>query len=153
MKFSQVVVVLGKNSEQVHAALNDFTFTFIENTLWNSGQASSIAEGVKALDKKIEAAFFFVADQPLISCELVEHVIDAWKSQSGDIFVPHCGEHRGNPVLFSRKTFSKLLALTGDQGGKGIFQEFNVTLVPWSRPEEFMDIDTKEDYQKLLEIK
>jgi CTP:molybdopterin cytidylyltransferase MocA len=77
-------------------------------------------------------------------------VIDAWISQAGDIFVPHCGDKRGNPVLFSRKTFSKLLTLIGDQGGKGIFQEFDVTLVPWSKPEEFMDIDTQEDYQKLV---
>jgi molybdenum cofactor cytidylyltransferase len=152
MKFSQVVVVLGKDSKPVHAALNNFVFTFVENTLWNSGQASSIAEGVNALDKKIKAAFFFVGDQPLISCELINCVINSWKSQSGDIFVPHCGEQRGNPVLFSRKTFSKLLTLTGDQGGKRIFPEFNVTLVPWSRPEEFMDIDTQEDYQKLIEI-
>jgi len=151
-QITQIVVVLGKNSKQVQSALKDFSFTFIENKLWNSGQASSIAEGVKVLDKKIAAAIFFVGDQPLISCELIDHVIDAWKSQSGDIFVPHCGEQRGNPVLFSRNTFSKLLTLTGDRGGKEIFHEFNVTLVPWSRPEEFMDIDTQEDYQKLIKI-
>jgi molybdenum cofactor cytidylyltransferase len=146
-----VIVVLGKDSDRARDVLKEFPFTFIENPQWSSGQASSIAEGVNTLLPSIRAAFFFLGDQPRISSELVKHVISAWETQPGDIFVPHFGEQRGNPVLFSKNTFTRLLTLTGDQGGKGIFAAFNVTLVPWLRPDEFLDVDTQEDYRKLME--
>jgi molybdenum cofactor cytidylyltransferase len=57
---------------------------------------------------------------------------------------------RGNPVLFDRATFADLMQLTGDAGGRQVFSKHLVTWVPWVEPSAGMDVDTPEDYARLL---
>ncbi len=39
--------------------------------------------------------------------------------------------------------------MTGDQGGRAIFSEFQVEYFPWLDDCMALDIDTPEDYEKL----
>jgi CTP:molybdopterin cytidylyltransferase MocA len=53
--------------------------------------------------------------------------------------------------LFDRRTFPELLGLSGDQGGRVLFSRYPARWVPWHDPAVLQDIDTPEDYQRLLE--
>jgi molybdenum cofactor cytidylyltransferase len=67
------------------------------------------------------------------------------------ILAPFVNDRRANPVLFGRETFNDLLILNGDQGGRAIFSKFNPTYMEWADDRLLMDVDTPEDYQRLLE--
>jgi molybdenum cofactor cytidylyltransferase len=60
-------------------------------------------------------------------------------------------ERRGNPVLFDRVTFPDLLSLQGDVGGRAIFHKHKVEFLPWHDDALLLDVDTPEDYQRLIE--
>jgi molybdenum cofactor cytidylyltransferase len=67
------------------------------------------------------------------------------------VLAPYINDRRANPVLFDRETFDDLLKLEGDQGGRAIFSKFNPAYLEWTDDRLSMDVDTPEDYQRLLE--
>jgi molybdenum cofactor cytidylyltransferase len=54
--------------------------------------------------------------------------------------------------MFDRVTFDDLLSLTGDTGGRSLFSRYPVMWLPWHDPSLLLDVDTPEDYQKLLSM-
>ena len=61
-------------------------------------------------------------------------------------------DRRANPVLFDRETFADLMQLTGDMGGRGIFDKHRVEYLPWHDEVLLFDVDKPEDYQRLKEM-
>ncbi|MGZ8487078.1 MAG: nucleotidyltransferase family protein, partial [Candidatus Binatia bacterium] len=63
------------------------------------------------------------------------------------------GEVR-NPILFHRKLFPELLQLTGDRGGRFLFDQHKrkTVLVDWPEESSFLDIDVREDYERLKQL-
>ena len=57
---------------------------------------------------------------------------------------------RANPVLFDRVTFSALMKLKGDIGGRGIFSEFSPKYIHWNDSGLLLDVDTPDDHERLL---
>ena len=59
---------------------------------------------------------------------------------------------RGNPVLFGRETFADIQALSADCGARPLFQKYAARLlaVPVDDPAVHFDVDTEEDYCRLL---
>jgi CTP:molybdopterin cytidylyltransferase MocA len=51
-------------------------------------------------------------------------------------------------VLFDRTTFSDLHQLTGDQGGRSLFDRYEAAWVEWTES-AMLDLDTPEDLQRL----
>jgi molybdenum cofactor cytidylyltransferase len=66
------------------------------------------------------------------------------------IIAPLIDGQRGNPVLFDRVTFSDLQQVRGDAGGRQLFSRYPVAWVDWHDSAVLLDIDTEEDYQRLL---
>jgi molybdenum cofactor cytidylyltransferase len=66
------------------------------------------------------------------------------------IVAPMVMDRRANPVLFDRATFSDLLTLEGDVGGRAVFHKHQVEYVPWHDDRLLLDVDTPEMYQRLL---
>jgi molybdenum cofactor cytidylyltransferase len=66
------------------------------------------------------------------------------------ILAPMVLDRRANPVLFDRSTFSDLLTLEGDVGGRGIFHKHRVEYLPWHDDGLLLDVDTPEQYQRLI---
>jgi molybdenum cofactor cytidylyltransferase len=58
---------------------------------------------------------------------------------------------RANPVLFDRVTFPDLMSLQGDAGGRQVFAHYPVAYVPWLDASLLLDVDTREDYARLLQ--
>ena len=66
------------------------------------------------------------------------------------LIVPQIDGQRGNPVLFDRDTFSELKMLAGERGGRALFSRYRKEWVPWHDARMLLDIDTAEDYSRLL---
>jgi molybdenum cofactor cytidylyltransferase len=146
-----VYVVLGAHSQQVEEALVGLEVEIIRNLQWAEGQSTSIKTGIKSLSPETQAVVMMLVDQPHIPPPLIEALVEAHASMVSPIVATMVEHRRGNPVLFDRITFDDLAALEGDVGGRKIFSRYRIHYVPWLDERIGLDVDTLEDYQRLLD--
>jgi molybdenum cofactor cytidylyltransferase len=121
----EVVVVTGHRADEVQAALGDRPVRAVFNPDWQAGQSSSVAVGVRALGPDVAAAVFVLADQPDVDPAAIDGLVARHRRTLAPVVAPvYRGGHRGNPVLFDRRTFPELLALEGDTGGRPVIQRY-----------------------------
>ncbi len=145
---SPLVVVCGAAGEQIRQALETESVLVIDNPDWEAGQSSSVRAGLSQVEAGIEAAIFLLADMPLMDPELVKQVVLTHRVTLAPLVAPRVAGRRANPVLFDRTTFSGLHQLTGDQGGRSLFDRYQASWVEWTES-AMLDLDTPEDLQRL----
>lgn len=147
-----VIVVTGAFDNQVKAALEGLPITIAHNPDWHSGQSTSVAAGINATPTRTGSVIFLLADQPLVSESMIRKLVELHAQTLSPIVAPSINGRRSNPVLFDRDTFSDLLDLSGDIGGRALLSKYQVSWLPWVDATSAIDIDTPDDYQHLLEI-
>jgi len=147
---SPVMVVTGASAEAVEASIRELPLTIIHNPDWKNGQSTSLQSGLQSLPPKTGAAIFLLADQPQITPTVLRALVERHSADLSPIVAPQVQGQRANPVLFDRVTFPALMSLTGDVGGRAIFSKFPVTYLPWHDENLLADIDTPEDYKRLM---
>lgn len=149
-----VLVITGANAERVESTLNDLDVIMIRNEHWKTGQASSIRAGIEALVKQSSpgtgGAIFLLADQPQLTSSVLHALLETHAAGLYPVVAPMVMDRRANPVLFDRVTFSDLLTLEGDVGGRGVFHKYHVEYLPWHDDRLLLDVDTPEMYQRLI---
>jgi molybdenum cofactor cytidylyltransferase len=143
-----VIVVVGCEGERVAAAVSDRPVRVVVNEAWAEGQSSSVRVGLAALPTGVSAALFLLGDQPEVTPEVIEALVQRHRQTLAPIVVPSYRGQRGNPVLFDRAAFAELGQLRGDVGGRVLIERFqqSVERVAFDAPPPF-DIDTPEDYR------
>jgi molybdenum cofactor cytidylyltransferase len=149
-KLDPVIVVTGSDAESIEAELRGLAVTIVRNKDWQRGQSSSVKAGIAALPSGVGAALFLVVDQPQLSVPLIEQLIAQHAHSLAPIVAPLVDDHRTNPVLFDRSTFPDFSVLEGDVGGREIFSRHKVHWVPWLDSSLAIDVDTPEDYSRLI---
>jgi molybdenum cofactor cytidylyltransferase len=145
-----VGVVTGFRHADVESCLKDLPVTVLHNSGYAQGQGVSVKTGIAALPADIGAAVFLLADQPQIPIEVIRALTEAHARSLSPIIAPLVlEERRANPVLFDKVTFPALLQLTGDVGGRAIFDKFRVEYLPWHDDILLFDVDKPEDYERL----
>jgi molybdenum cofactor cytidylyltransferase len=151
---SPVIVITGAYAESVAAAVQGLDVRIAANTVWQTGQASSIKVGIESLSQsgrsRVGGALFLLADQPHITSAVMRALVEKHAEGLYPILAPMVLDRRANPVLFDRSTFSDLLTLEGDVGGRGIFHKHRVEYLPWHDDGLLLDVDTPEQYQRLI---
>lgn len=150
-----VVVVTGANSDGVSAALNNMSVDLIHNKDWQQGMASSIVTAVKHLSEKgnkMESIILAVCDQPFISTGLFQKLVQAHTETGTGIVACSYGNIAGTPVLFHQRYFADLQNLRGTEGARSLLKNrtSDITLIDF--PAGSIDIDTAEDYTRLLKM-
>jgi molybdenum cofactor cytidylyltransferase len=145
-----VTVVTGAYPEQIQAALSDLPVSIIHNPNWNVGQGTSVRAGVKALPKNCGGTVFLLADQPQIPISLLQSLVKVHARRLSAIIAPWTAGRIANPVLFDRDLFPELISLSGEVGGRSLFSKHEVVKVPWEDSTILFDVDTPEDYERLL---
>ncbi|NMF67310.1 nucleotidyltransferase family protein [Brasilonema octagenarum UFV-E1] len=150
-----VVVVLGAYSEQIRPQINHLPVSIVENLDWACGMSTSINSAIQFLhnlSQNIEAVVIVVCDQPFLSPQIINQLVDAYYSTKKPIIACEYAGTLGVPALFSKRFFYKLAELQGTSGAKKVINN-NVTLVfslPFAQGD--IDIDTPKDYEQLLSI-
>ena len=148
-----VVLVLGAHAERIRPHLQDLPIAFVENPLWSEGMASSLRAGLgRILEVKpqVRGVLVMLADQPLLEASHLEAILATQRSSGRDVIASHYGDHLGPPAYFAREHFPALQALRGDVGAKALLKSLNALPVPVSA-DAGEDLDTPEDYSRLLE--
>jgi len=149
---SEVIVVVGANEAEVINQIRDLPVKIVINQDWRSGQSSSIKTGLADISPNSGASFFLLADQPLVTPDLINNLIRVHAQTKAPVIAPEFGSRRGNPVIFDKLTFPDLCGITGDIGGRAIFEKYPPLSVPWTDGNIFVDIDTPKDLNRLEQV-
>jgi molybdenum cofactor cytidylyltransferase len=148
-----VLVVMGHQAGRVRTALAGLPVVDVYNPEFEQGQSRALVHGVTALPPLTPAAVIGVADQPLLTGEVIRQLVMAYRTTRAPLVVPRYAGGRGNPVLFDRRLFAELLQVTGDQGGRPVLETHRqeIAWVDVPNVRAGADLDTPEDYRALLE--
>lgn len=149
IEFNQVIVV--SQYEEVLKLAENYGYKAVKNENAIIGQSESIKLGI-INGGTCEGFMFFVGDQPFISKNDIEKIIDAFKEDHDYIVIPKYKDKTGNPVIFPYNKRSQLLELKGDEKGKQIVKKSIKIKYVEINERALFDIDTKEDYEKIRGI-
>ena len=150
---SSVVVVTGAYKEMMDKELADTDVKVINNPNWETGMASSITIGLETLrtiNPKVKSCIFTVCDQPFLKAENFNELIEAQSKTGKGIAASGYAGILGVPVLFTSHYFEELLNLKGHEGAKKLVQHYKNDVAEVSFEKGAEDIDTIEDYNRLL---
>ena len=139
--------------EEIKEGLLNTDINVVINDNSSLGISSSIKLGIN-FDKSSDGYMFMVCDQPFISIETLNSVIDNFINGDKGIVCVGYGDNKGNPVIFSKRYIDELLLLEGDSGGKKILKGYlnDLKVVNVDNEIELVDIDTQEEFSKLTTV-
>lgn len=144
-----VMVVLGHEAEKCRETLHDLSLQITFNPRWEEGMGSSIAHGMAALlntHPNLKGAVVMLCDQIAVSREVLGDLLLAQAESNADVVLSDYDHTHGPPALFSWRMFPQLLALTGSQGARALWEEAE-SRATVSFPLGIYDLDTPEQYQ------
>jgi molybdenum cofactor cytidylyltransferase len=148
-----VVVVTGAHAEQTGNELRGLGVRQVLNNLWETGMASSIRAGVRAVtesDARTAAVVLMLCDQPYVTTDVIAALIAAHRATAAPVVASQYGGSFGVPALFGRGLFAELARLEGEAGAKRVIKRHaaEAHFVPF--PEGETDVDTPDDFARLL---
>jgi molybdenum cofactor cytidylyltransferase len=145
----ETLVVLGAHADTIRPVVEKTGARIVVNSQWESGQAMSIRAGLRALAPEIAAAIFVNADQPFLTREVIDALIQRYRDTDASIIASVFAGKRGSPVLFERTHFAELEDLRGEQGGRELLAKYPVVRVEFDDARFGIDVDTWDEYEKL----
>ena len=97
LKINKIICVT--QYEEIKEALLNTNINVVMNNNSNLGISSSIKIGIN-FDKNADGYMFMVCDQPFISIQTLNSVIDNFIKGDKGIVCVGCGNNKGNPVIF-----------------------------------------------------
>jgi molybdenum cofactor cytidylyltransferase len=148
----KTLVVLGAGKDDILKVIGKYPVWHCYNKNYEQGMLSSVKCGFQSLPKGFEAALVFLGDQPMISAEVVNAVIDAYHSSKKGIIIPVYNSKRGHPLLINSKYREAIEKLEPNKSLRFIVNKFrsDVLEIETKAPGILKDIDTNEDYLKEL---
>ncbi|HYM94536.1 MAG TPA: nucleotidyltransferase family protein [Chitinophagaceae bacterium] len=149
-----VVVVVGANSDAVKKEIERMNVEIIENKEWEEGMASSIRSGLnyaQKKDDKVDGIIFMVCDQPYVNGSLLESLLQEQHKTGLPVVASNYDDKLGTPALFHKVFFNELMELKGDTGAIKLIKQHEDLVTSVAFPKCIIDIDTKKDYEDLLQ--
>jgi molybdenum cofactor cytidylyltransferase len=144
-----VIVVTGHERERVERALSGLPVRFVHNPDYAEGLAGSVKTGIGAVPAESDGAIVCLGDMPQVDSGLIDKLLAAFDPERGAlVVVPSIDGRRGNPVVWARRFFNDLLAITGDIGARHLIGQYAeaVVEVPLSGDAALTDVDTPESF-------
>ena len=142
-----VIVVTGHERDKVEQALNGLNVRFVHNPDFADGLAGSVKTGIAAVPAESDGAIVCLGDMPQVDSTLIDRLIASFDPERGAlVVVPSIDGRRGNPVVWSRRFFNDLMAITGDIGARHLIGQYAeaVVEVPVTGEAALTDVDTPE---------
>jgi molybdenum cofactor cytidylyltransferase len=142
---SPVIVVTGHEREKVTAALTGLDVRFAHNPDFAEGLGASLRAGIAAVPQDADGAIVCLGDMPQVDAYLIDKLIGAFDPERGAmVVVPTIEGRRGNPVVWARRFFPDLMAISGDIGARHLIGQFAeaVAEVPVAGEGALLDVDT-----------
>ncbi len=149
------ILVVGRASDdEMRLEVEREGATFVVNPQPDEGQLSSLVAGLDAAEGSLspDGVLVMPVDAALISAATIRTLLDRAALERAPILrATHEGRH-GHPVLFKRDVFDELRRADPSVGAKAVVRADprRVIDVEVDDPAVTIDIDTPEDYQRIL---
>ena len=147
-----IMVVTGHQAEQVEHALGGRPVRYVHAADYAEGLSASLKAGIAAVPPECAAAVVCLGDMPLVTGRMIDRLISMYDQAEGRLIVlPTFRGKQGNPMLWDRRFFSEILAISGDSGARflvGKHTEF-VCEVEMADDAVLRDFDTTESLTTL----
>jgi molybdenum cofactor cytidylyltransferase len=150
---SPTVVVIGSDREEVERELKAESVVIVGNENWRRGIGTSIRAGMRRLIDKaptLEAVVLLVCDQPFVDARTIARLLTLREKTKRAIVASRYANTLGVPALFDRSCFQELAALDNATGAKTVILSNRERVTEFPFLEGRIDIDTLDDYEKLL---
>ncbi|GAA0891348.1 hypothetical protein GCM10009122_10270 [Fulvivirga kasyanovii] len=141
------LTVLGAHYQEIGEEIKYLKTKSLFNLDWNKGMGNSIKFGLHEIHKEhpdLNAVIIMVCDQPFVSGELLNTMIDAYH-RGNALVASSYGSTVGVPALFDRQYFKQILKIDDKKGAKAILNHGDAYLIPF--PQGSQDIDTPKDWE------
>ena len=147
----ELIVVAGAEAERIERTLAGRSVAMIVNRRYKQGMATSIQEGIKAAANSADAYLIALADQPLITTEIINRLIRYYRKSTPLITAASHQGRRGHPIIFSKALRDELCRVQGDEGGRSVINTYSdeTDYVEVGSNAIFADMDTVEEYKRI----
>lgn len=152
-RLDQVIVVTGRDAEQVQAVVQRCGVRAVHNEDYAQGEMlSSVQVGLQSFEPRIDAALIVLGDQPQLQSYVVGRMLNDYAKGQGSLVIPSFQMRRGHPVLFGRRHWPALLGLPPGSSPRDLVNQLTheISYVSVNTDSILQDIDTPEDYQRAL---
>ena len=145
---NRTAVVLGAERERIETQIRRFPVEIVFNPDYKSGMLSSVIRGMAALPGSAQAALILLADQPFITCGVIDAVIAAYEENNKEIVLPVYEGRRGHPLLLGMRYRDEIGRLNPEIGLKELLCKHpgDILEVPVRDGAVLRDIDDRDDY-------
>ncbi|MEN6369287.1 MAG: nucleotidyltransferase family protein [Thermotogota bacterium] len=150
---NQIVVVVGADAAKIRQVIGTKLCAFAVNPRPSDGMLSSLRIGLGQVNPQAATAVVALVDQPAVPAEVYQAVVSAWKASDADVVIPRHGERCGHPILLDRRAWPLCFEGPLDEGLRWVMHHPRVTVreVEVESPFVALDVDTPEEYQRLME--
>ena len=154
---TEYIVVTGFHAEAIESEAERLNASLahpievIRNPAPERGQASSVRLGLESLTGEFDVLLVALSDQPKIGARQIQELLDAFlrREIGEEVILPMVEGKRGNPVLFSRKAISEILANPGMVCRQYMDSHSEQVRAMLTSNRAFvLDVDTPEDIQR-----
>ncbi|MGA2030735.1 MAG: nucleotidyltransferase family protein [Thermoguttaceae bacterium] len=152
-RVDEVRVVVGHRADRLRQALEGRSVRIVANPDYErTDMLASIRCGLAAVPAACRAVLVALGDQPAITAELIDAMIDCFRSSGRGIVVPVYAGRRGHPLLLDGRYRGEILTGCDQAGLRGLpaAHAGDVFDLPVSSGAVLSDMDYPEDYQREL---
>jgi molybdenum cofactor cytidylyltransferase len=114
-----VIVVTGHREADIRAALGGRPISYVRAESYADGLAASLKAGIAAVPPEAAASVVCLGDMPLVTGRTIDRLLAAYDpDERRSIVLPTHEGRQGNPILWDRRYFAEILALSGDSGAR-----------------------------------
>jgi len=147
------IIVVGPDGDKVLLGKDLSHVTVVRNPVPETGPLGSMKLAIaEVINHPVEGVVAWHVDRPHVAVATVQALLDRFASRDAAIVVPEYRGRRGHPVLFGREVFPELLSTSSAEGARAVVRAdpSRVAVVPVDDPAVVEDVDTPEDYRRLL---
>ena len=149
-KVDKIIVVLGADRDAIVERIGKLGVKYCYNENYKEGMLSSVRCGFRNIPSDYNAVLVFQGDQPLITPDAINTVIEAHLSYGKGIVIPVYKKRRGHPLLIDIKYRDEIEKLSPDKGLRSLANKFSddVQEIDIDEPGILRDFDTLDEYDK-----
>ena len=155
LKARVVVVGPGPEAAEIRTAISRHECLVVENRDVEGGPIASLRAGLAALHALAPTGVLaWPVDLPHVRVDTVDRLIEVFRRATPFAVVPRFGARRGHPIIWSSAAFPELT--TSDdatrEGARAVLHahEAEIREVPVDDPAVIDDLNTREDYERLV---
>ena len=146
-------MVLGSRADEILASVDLGRARPLRNPDHAAGMSTSLRAGLAALGPEVDRAVIILGDQPAISAELLDELLDLQERSGLPAAALSFAGLLHPPVVLRRELWGDLESLEGDVGCRAVIRarpELVAALPADGDLRHPVDVDTPEDYARLV---